>query len=221
MSIQRAANMRDSMFRHLLVLSLAACRTGPLERPRPASSARAAAVEITVGCVDPLVGLRVKMGSGVAIGPRHVLTAKHVIDCGEGAAIITVTPPSGKERVAIVDYASDTADAARLYVMGDAPLYNTRPVGRGYLERLDAPVCTATAFPRRDWRCGRVQQFYEGDEAGYVRTDLVATFGNSGSGVYDANGNLVGLLVMATLTSTGQIDGMVIETRIGKLLDVQ
>src|SRR4030067_2093469 len=115
--------MRDSCFRPLLVLSEAPCpsRTGPLERPRPASSARAAAVEITVGCVDPLVGLRVKMGSGVAIGPRHVLTAKHAIDCGEGAALITVTPPSGKERVAIVDYASATAAAARLDVRGDAP----------------------------------------------------------------------------------------------------
>jgi S1-C subfamily serine protease len=160
---------------------LATCGACASVVPRPGKSAvrpAAVALEVSVECTGK------HRGSGVLVGPRRILTAAHVVPCGEAAHVV-VTTPDGYVVPAHVTYTDDANDVA-VIVPGYAlpgPYPTVTSVGTGR-------VCIFSAVPERRVTCGviRTVKGTEIDHAADTR------YGNSGSGLYDAHGRLVGIV---------------------------
>lgn len=178
-----------------------------------AGDQRARAVRVVVACSTP-EGIGLRRGSGVVVGPGSVLTARHVVECPGGfPATVQVALLDGREFVTTLKLPPGDRDVAKLTVHG-TPF--DRAVPRfGHVE-LDSEVCAATAVPSRARPCGRVQSVDPGTLE--VIADLVGDFGNSGSGVWDTRGRLVGILVKIMQCSYGQVCGSVVETRVADLV---
>jgi S1-C subfamily serine protease len=175
--------------RAALLLCLASCSL-PLApqgyATAPAAAQYASAVRITSTC-DGLAG----HGSGVAITSRHVITAAHVVAC-TGEALITATTRDGRTWVMARDLAVAGTDVVRLVVDG------TRQPFRYWAEvthrhpPTGEVVCIVASSeghpPVR--RCG--------DAGGLVEGRLLVAVpglrGNSGGGVYDSDGRVVGVI---------------------------
>lgn len=166
--------------------------------PKPAVAANAEApfprLENTTVAVFTSCG----SGSGVLIDSTHVLTAMHVVNCLPVPFIqvpssITVITLQGRKFVAKHDKLDMSRDLARL-VIDAQPDAETLRIGRAKLKEM---LCAAVAVPEPGIRCGYVavvdgRPRAQGDVA-LARAN--AWFGNSGSGVYNEHGELVGLLV--------------------------
>jgi hypothetical protein len=130
-------------------------------------------------------------GSGVRIGGTNVLTAKHVIDCGDGELVmLTVKDRAHKTYVAVLE-GDSPSDVARLNVLFMPPMKQVQvaaPV-------LGETLCALFALPELGRRCGEVWPGTKSVTADVV-IDFVAEKGNSGSGVFDSRGRLVGILVV-------------------------
>ncbi len=200
------------------LLAIAACDCTP-SRIGPASPTaareRSMALALTVTCLGE-TGFSKVQGSGVAVSSRHALTARHVIDCnGATPWQIQATDSRGRSFEMLVDkLRADDADAARLVAAGTAEPFDlfARP---GPAPSNDDVVCMSTGIP--DWvrACGAVAR---------VGKDMFqfwhpADFGNSGSGVYDARGRLVGIVVQLRRCSNGQHCRTVAEGRFRDLLE--
>lgn len=160
-----------------------------VEPTRSPMEAASFAVEIDTEC---------GVGSGVLVDEVHVITAFHVVNClvwplAYGARNIEIKTRAGETRRATIEVADGARDLARLRIR--EPLEVTHVAIRAALE--DDIVCAVTAVPERAFRCGLVTT--TGDKPRYAG-DVVAKymdiwFGNSGSGVYNRNGILVGIVV--------------------------
>jgi S1-C subfamily serine protease len=175
--------------RSLALLALASCAL-PLApqgyATAPAAAQYVSAVRITSTC-EGLTG----HGSGVAITSRHVITAAHVVAC-TGDALITATTRDGRTVSMSLDLAAAGADVVRLVVDG------TRQPFRSWAEvthrhpPTGEVVCIVASSeghpPVR--RCG--------DAGGLVEGRLLVAVqgfpGNSGGGVYDSDGRVVGVI---------------------------
>ena len=190
----------------LIALSIAlaaaagCCDPPPLVHPsdqaigRTADEQDRAAVEIRVVCVGEQVSIGV--GSGVQVSDTGVLTASHVVLCpGEASVIVKIDGGFMPAIVRAVDY---EADIALLYLL--MPVPSTR-VALGHRPLVGERVCLVTAMPSRARGCGRVDSL----EAlpGDVRHDVLTEAGNSGSGVYDASGRLVGVVTHRAQKTVG------------------
>lgn len=182
------------------------------------------AVTLEVDCVSPDFAPWTAYGSGMAISPRHLVTAYHVIDCdkdkfdGEGnflgvsdgnAMKITVTMYDGHRFEGVEDIVPvenpiksyHDKDAAIVVATGMAsPFKDYIPIGNS--PQVGDTVCSVTGFPLRERKCGVVgtalptHARYEWmTPPGYFITSGGGKPGNSGSGVVDAAGRLVGVLV--------------------------
>lgn len=157
----------------------------------------AASVRIEIACVtgDAFTGslsLSGAYGSGVVISNGTVLTAHHVVRCA-GVSIINVIDADGRKWPANVEHSDSSRDFARLHVPGmltNKPAHIVPP-------KVGDWVCLATAFPVRGSSCGSVLTVHEFDtpDNGTVdfEFDAVIVSGNSGSGIYNSAGDLVGL----------------------------
>lgn len=157
-------------------IALASCHR-PLQRPVIVQ--KDAAVRIETVCAA---------GTGVIVGSHTILTALHVLTCDNSVVdAVKVTLPSGRAYIADTEVAV-FKDLGRLHVNEDlafkAPHVASAKVGR--------QVCAETAVPKRGRTCGTVTTTGIGDSDIAFTADV--TFGNSGSGVYDANGFLVGIV---------------------------
>ena len=176
---------------------------------RNASAQRARAVKVSVTC-----GSSSGYGSGVIVANRSVLTAAHVPECA-GVPTITITDADGVDRPARVSMrARDGADAVRLELTGGED-FHVPAVRWAGPPALDHMICVATAGPVRSRSCGIVQEIRGNAE---LRSTWPADFGNSGSGVYDEQGNLIGLLVKLVPANWGGVGGSIVELRIAGLL---
>lgn len=193
-----------------LVLSSCAGRAAPHASPTGISvkEQMERAVRIDTACFsgDLFVGERIKldghMGTGVILDDGHVLTARHVVRCDDGVALIHVQDMDGVRRVAIVEQSSDH-DVARLRVM--VPYYAARPAPIARAEPGES-VCSQTAIPDRLRSCGKVMNVaYEqiDDVSVDVTTSALVVSGNSGSGMWDSSGRLV-----CIVTHSGPSGGM-------------
>ncbi len=165
-----------------------------LETPTPARTLRqqtATAVEIITECGS---------GSGVLIDGGTVLTAFHVVDCGDGkddiqiAKWLVIRTLDKKSSLAALDVGDPMRDLARLRVT--TPFKNIPPV-HIRAAQIGETVCAATAVPERSFRCGTVAE-PDGSPREYgdvVVADANVWYGNSGSGVYASDGTLVGVMV--------------------------
>ncbi len=172
------------------------CAAVPKGTARPTSFAQIdATVKIRTWCIDdtqlPAIKLSAAGGSGVAIDGHRVLTAQHVIDCDEGWSAITVEMPDGRRFGANVarKYGTDV-DIAELRVEEDLGVPLAAIARRD--PNLGDEVCISTAVPERTWQCGKVTKY--GDPPGNMRHTIPVQRGNSGSGLYNSAGQLVGII---------------------------
>lgn len=175
-------------------------------------------VRITITCATADGQALVGYGSGVIVDDHTVLTAAHVAEDDPGMVCMRMaTMVNGKSYILAPGKILHDRDLASMHLMLDAfdptyPAIFAKPPGYG--ER----VCAMTAFPRFLWRCGDVQT---GEDApGDLSHTIVVEPGNSGSGVYDTRGRLVGIITHRWSCFNGQLCGGKMATLDGYIKDL-
>lgn len=198
--------------RAIALLMLLACHAAlaPTGRLRLVPDRAALAVEIHEVCVTA-ERVDVSFGSGVLVSEDDVLTAYHVVDC-EGVALLTVILADDRMMAASVAWSDERHDLARVALATPALLDVHDPV----VGLADGRVCAQVAFPRREQRCGEVTEVRDdGTTWGEVRFSAVVQPGNSGGGVYDEEGRLVGIVTSRVFCSLA--DGLM--ARLGQEIE--
>jgi S1-C subfamily serine protease len=172
------------VIRAAALLAVVGCAaTMPAPRPPEVSAWRhPRAVVVALDC-----STGGKNGSGVAIGADRVLTAAHVVRC------------DGTARVAVD---GRPAHVVRVWTERDTALVATEapaaPLRIGLRPAPGDRVCAATATPKFSWSCGYVRAVGLVTCADGFCYDLTIEVeirrGNSGSGLFNARGELVGLV---------------------------
>lgn len=133
-------------------------------------------------------------GSGVAIDDTHVLTAYHVTTCTNKLATANfyITTSDGRTLYATVTKTAPDNDIALLTLkdgsLGVEPVQISGPI-------KGDDVCVSPAKPNRNHKCGVVKSIKSYKWGGNIRTSINIRHGNSGSGVYNSKGRLVGIAV--------------------------
>lgn len=191
---------------YLLFVTIACNACGaalPPTTKRPLETRGPATVEISVWCLyrtDTAGIILPAAGSGVVLGGRKVLTSNHVVAC-KGAADIQVLFQDGRRVRAVLERAWPERDIAKLVLEQDSGLPDVGIVS----PRIDNEVCASSALPEREQKCGSVQvtlakpicqKSTRNPDIEWCY-DFVANLplipGNSGSGVYNTKGELVGI----------------------------
>jgi hypothetical protein len=177
----------------LCVLAVAACTN--CRGPSPDTP--------EVGAIADRVGQTVHVeacvyeGSGVALPNGYALTALHVV---LGCPVYKLTNVvTDEESVAELDIAT-AQDLARLTMETQLPAESVR-VARAHVGDV---VCLLSATPEIGAACGHVQSVTDG--RGGIRHSAPTAKGNSGSGLYNTDGDLVGIVVTCNLGDDGKCD---------------
>lgn len=138
-------------------------------------------------------------GSAVIVDSMHALTAAHVI--GECPLPVLLTDSSGHQRVASIEALVDV-DVARLELLPDQPPFAVAVAGLPPIARpaRGAAVCIESGRHHQR-RCGAVRAVEPG--RGGIAHSAVTIKGDSGSGLYDGRGRLVGIVVTCDVETTG------------------
>lgn len=170
----------------LVSVGLSAC----LAAPAMTAPAEATVVEQSMNAVVGVVRDDRGHGSGVVIRPGLVITAAHVVSGQAEVLIVFKDSSSTKGIVLWADRANDAAlvAVAPSATKGFAPLRCDTPL------QIGEDIYTIGHPGSLKWIAtfGRVA----GEAVGpYVITQLTVWFGNSGGGVYDSAGRVVGIAV--------------------------
>lgn len=149
---------------------------------------------------------RVQYGSLVMVNSTLALTALHVVRCATkdpDTEIVRYTEPlkieanlGGNWYEVLVEWQVPDQDIAVL----KTPSTNAQAAAFGELPALGQTACAAPSYPYAALRCGMVQPpIPEG-----TLIDTVVEPGNSGAGVYDASGRLVGIISQVRMCMNGQ-----------------
>jgi hypothetical protein len=162
---------------------------------RNAAEQHNADVRITVDC-----GAHTYGGSGVVVSPTRVLTALHVVTC-DGAGdnplpLISIYEGDGSAVMYMIEVALPERDIARLWTFTDAFKAEATPIVVGPVPTVGDRVCIAAAMPNWGYHCYDVQPPEPNDKDFHIASSVIE-LGNSGAGVYDAQGRLVGIFVTA------------------------
>ena len=192
------------LFAAVIMATCGACASAVRYRSSKVFDAQSrAAVKVLSVCTIDGAKPRIALGSGVIVSSGYVMTAYHVVVC-DGPVDIVVSLPDNTVIEATLVGRNVTDDLARLQLDTDVP-YPTLRIGPP--PRVGSRVCTAAAVPDRTRRCGDVQRV-TGKAPGNIQHDGITEPGNSGSGLYDDQGRLVGIVTHLRLcASTGQICG--------------
>lgn len=182
----------------LLLVVLAGCLdhapAGPT-LPRDALQQEADTVVVDVLCAwGEGVALQTEYhgGSGFVVGPRHVMTAAHLVTCPAPPQVRVFFGDGTSLRFVAVRYDNGT-DLALLELVsaGVLPGSRTRPVVG--VPVVGEPLCVVTGRPRRgEHHCGTVEQVLEHGDDNVVHSAR-SEFGNSGSACYDLQGRVIGV----------------------------
>lgn len=161
-----------------------------------------ASVEITATCIKPDMSMVIWYGTGVAIDSDHVITAGHVANDLGMMCSFQVETWRGETRFMFVKHLDTANDLALLELsLGEKPLVDEH-VRFGVKPRIGDIVCAATSHPMHMRKCGEVQPY--SDTPGDIHFGVVVEPGNSGSGLYNEDGELVGIVVMLRSGTNGQ-----------------
>lgn len=181
----------------------------PELRNTPAQASAAVLISRSCNMVDPFEqwGDNLKLmpdalGSGVIVDERHVLTAYHVVECPVIPAVV-IQLEDGRTRHVFVQREERTGDLALLTLVSaqDFDLGLTRPIITP-APPVGEPVCAAVASPAREWNCGNVTA-HDDTPANDIAHDAQTRHGNSGAGVYDSHGDLVGIVTELQMCADG------------------
>lgn len=181
----------------MLTCSCSAVARAPADRPTHLEQG-SAAVEIDLFCLktDPFEAsafdFRRSRGTGVIVDDRHVLTAQHVVRC-ELPPVVRVTTSTGRTFNARVEKQWISRDVARLEIKDDETFNVGSRVQWGTPPASREPVCSATAVPERAFNCGLMDRDTDSDSDD-VKFSAIVKHGNSGSGLYDQHGHLIGIV---------------------------
>jgi S1-C subfamily serine protease len=185
----------------MLALAVGACVHMPRLNPeyRLETDQERYAVVVESGCAEdapipnhlPIEWRPGRHGSGVLIDGRHVLTALHVVDCPILPAV-TVYLEDGTPFFMNVVREDRDRDLALLEVASQGNISNR--VAPPTLGLPEGRLCSQAAWPYRMSRCGEFDS-PDGFWTASVR-------GNSGAGVYDEFGALVGIVTRSTEAET-------------------
>jgi S1-C subfamily serine protease len=188
-----------------LLVSCVSCATVP-HGTRSVAQQHNAAVRIKVFCGDSG-----HYGTGVIVSKHHILTAHHVAQCEimPGVPIyvtpdkVVIDPGDNVEREATVELTlgDGIQDIARLKTEENLSAFMS-PITVGPAPAIGDKVCEASAVPRWTYRCGTAQ-----DSDGYIRMEMRTEHGNSGSGLYDAQGRLIGIVVQLWVCEANEFCG--------------
>lgn len=165
--------------------------------PRPLDAREATSVRIDVLCeagdpFDPdnvIPWVAPKGGSGVLISPRRVITAAHVISCPTLPGVI-VTLANGDRRSGVVVAEDGEADVAMIEAAAANDFAPVAPAIIGPPPPVESVVCATHSLPDKGTDCGPVEE--SGPEGTAYRAHV--RHGNSGGGVYDEEGRLIGVV---------------------------
>lgn len=180
-SLRRAHWYAASLILAWAVLT-ATCGACAAHIPQPsfAHVTTPAAIRVDVECPSGTT----RRGSAVAVGPRLVTTAAHVVPCGR-AAMVVLTLADGRVIPAYVSVTLDREDLAILL-----PTTDVADVRLRLAPARPGPVCFTAAAPERGVHCGSIERVV----SGVIVLSGRIVHGNSGSGLFNAQGELVGIV---------------------------
>jgi len=175
----------------LCVLALVACNCrGPTPDTPDGTGAIAEHVSQVVG-----IEACEFVGSGVALPGGRALTALHVVlGCAQYMLTNVVT-----DEVAIAELEVATSGDLAILTF-DTPM-TAAPV-RVARAHVGDTVCLLAAYPEIGASCGHVLGVREG--RGGIQHSAPVRKGNSGSGLYNTDGDLVGIVVTCSLGDDGK-----------------
>ncbi len=183
-----------------LAATCSACLFRGTDPARSPAEQHDTTAKINVACAqldDDYIPIKISAhtGSGVLVGDHLIVTALHVAHCADNEIMaMVVDMGDGKTHEATLEIALPESDVARIHVADDLGHWLV-PVTIGPVPKLGDRVCESAARPRWTYRCGTVQPS-EGDGAdGDILIDMTTEFGNSGSALYNARGQLIGIVV--------------------------
>lgn len=147
-------------------------------------------------------------GSGVAITPTTVLTADHVV---EGAKALEIITSDGVTYPSEILWRNAKTDTALLRILpnaaGQTPNLHAAPVACR-TARLSETITLIGNPSIALWRVARGtvasdRPMSDPDLAYLVPLDITASGGDSGGPVFDAEGNVIGLLTAGLVQSVG------------------
>jgi hypothetical protein len=164
-----------------------------------------ASLVIEASCVQD-GQLSIWHGSGAAINGDTLLTAGHVAEVPKGAwCAFVATDRWGKRHLVAPSnvWPSDEIDMATMMLVSPVDAFDLESLPSfGPPPELGEHVCTVTAYPRSERKCGDVM-FYK-ELPGNLRMSIVVEPGNSGSPLYDDQGRIVGVVVHLFFCGNGQ-----------------
>lgn len=156
------------------------------------------AVEVSMACNGEPDGT----GSGVMIGGRYVLTARHVVEGCNGKLLVQVIGVLGAKE-AQIDRSWPERDVVRLRMAGWAEdFWGVNRAVIAPLETRDV-VCTAVKAPAPGNACGWIKDIYvtkcvnNGEWCHNIEFNAEVARGNSGGALYNSRGHLTALVTGA------------------------
>lgn len=192
----------------LLVIVVGICSTQPCcvatvpQEPFSAEHQVQAAAAVDELCV--LLGAPTAVneysGTAVMVAPDRALTAGHLAQCHVQGLYVTML--DGASGYAGIVWLNRNRDLALLSLDegGLGETYGAPAIGTSY---VGEEACARTAEPKRDLVCG-VITMVGGAPDGDVTFTAPIRHGNSGAGVYDYHGRLLGIVTSLTPQGGGR-----------------
>lgn len=209
-TLDRRARLFTALGSWALILTLALvsmCCAGSQRVARTVPAQWTSAVQIHAECIDPFTGRSdlYMRGSGVVVSSTQILTAWHVVSTTPPICRLRASTTEGDTYALTVDMAAPEADVVRMTI--DGTFKNASTPKLGPKPAVGTTVCVLGAIPSRQRRCGEAQWTFDVPPPGDIEHTAITEPGNSGGGLYDSRGRLVGIVTHLQFCRNGQICG--------------